>query len=1030
MSGNPIQLITPPDSYLSHNHLNNIQDITQSNLGDISFLLYGEYFLIKGFNLERYNSSGADYIYYIGEGELVIPYLNTYFTIKSPAKTLIIPDNKKSVVILKLKVEELSNFLSSQFISNPISITSNPVLDMKTDLLVRGLEDDITKDNDGYPLLFINTISSLPIIKYFNKPVEEFAFTASIETKRIESELSKIFYEIEGNFIVEGLQVSALNSSSIYVNEGIVYIEGERIVIPPIIVRDINLSPQIDYCVYIDKLGRVLIKGKSEQQSNSSIIALATISYEDGNYYTFNFKNRLPSVTERNKLVSSFTSLSLEIEKVLLELSNYTSINLSGAFVEKFFNEDNSDIYHPEYLCRIDGINNRLMPGGLKSTYNYSNLNVISSTFNNRVTRSDNRYLIANFVEKILVSQTNINTTVITSVGPYMDTVRILQNTSTPVTSITKIGSQQLTKTSINNYLKPQVYIAKASTKWLDSLNNTLERETIYTIVILGLSPLESYSLKINNNTISALTIISDNSAITNSSFRGSNNGVTIINFNYLERGFNIIDTDDNARESYNAIKRLLDTSEQSKEELFFLEEHYLEIVSATTSNTVTDRINTLILDSGAEDNYQTNSNYLDYFSTIAQTFRLDYRSFVMSIDLFVSITSSQASISNTNVPVAIISIVEVVNETITNKVITASLLYLYEIQISNSTKVPTTVLLDPPVILNPNVTYAITYTPLVSGIDLYIHSFAPPAQIKDTKIINTKKAKTFKNRLINNRRSRTPIQETTATTPVTPISSSTNDYINGAVFYRAGQGVEWGRATYADLAFVIKGAQFQDRESEITFSITNPLSNFNLLDFNILNRNIRLNPNLRFLYSLTNTNSLWKEFDSSVPLEPSTNTLYFKIKSQNSPTDSALIDVDNLFITTYSVKQNSSWISKTIDLKKNYDTVSLSFTYFLPTGAEIRVYISSNNGQSWELLTDSDYGWRDIAGLLDGNIPLFKQRYNQTFNPLVSQVGLNGERTEIYRRTIKIKIVFNLQSVSYLPYIKDLFVSTNQLTL
>lgn len=105
------------------------------------------------------------------------------------------------------------------------------------------------------------------------------------------------------------------------------------------------------------------------------------------------------------------------------------------------------------------------------------------------------------------------------------------------------------------------------------------------------------------------------------------------------------------------------------------------------------------------------------------------------------------------------------------------------------------------------------------------------------------------------------------------------------------------------------------------------------------------------------------------------------------------------------SNKTDSTYISKTIRTNSKYYNVYLEMDAIILDSTSVKVYISSNEGYSWEeLVAPSKY-------LIDGNDQTYKYLYYKDLTETISIINREGKITEATRNYLTIKIDLATQS-------------------
>jgi hypothetical protein len=112
---------------------------------------------------------------------------------------------------------------------------------------------------------------------------------------------------------------------------------------------------------------------------------------------------------------------------------------------------------------------------------------------------------------------------------------------------------------------------------------------------------------------------------------------------------------------------------------------------------------------------------------------------------------------------------------------------------------------------------------------------------------------------------------------------------------------------------------------------------------------------------------------------------------------------VNPILISTNKTK--STYISKTIRTNFSYSNVYLELDAIILDATSVMVYISSNEGYTWEELTIP------IKYLIDGNDNTYKYIYNKDLTPLTRIINSIGNTTQATRNYLTIRIDLATQS-------------------
>jgi hypothetical protein len=212
---------------------------------------------------------------------------------------------------------------------------------------------------------------------------------------------------------------------------------------------------------------------------------------------------------------------------------------------------------------------------------------------------------------------------------------------------------------------------------------------------------------------------------------------------------------------------------------------------------------------------------------------------------------------------------------------------------------------------------------------------------------------------------------------------------------------------------------------TDIFISTTSTLANSYLfsLDANQTNITTQLNKDLKFklntaIYtttSVTNTITVNDNIDRFehiyYPGKFNINNIEYTNEAEINKTDSVdLILNINKYAYVYPVlissnKTLSTYISKTIRTNFKYSNIYLELDAIILDSTAVSVYLSSNEGYTWEELTNpSRY-------LVDGNDQTYRYLYDKNLTETVSIINREGAITEATRNYLTIRIDLSTES-------------------
>ena len=147
-------------------------------------------------------------------------------------------------------------------------------------------------------------------------------------------------------------------------------------------------------------------------------------------------------------------------------------------------------------------------------------------------------------------------------------------------------------------------------------------------------------------------------------------------------------------------------------------------------------------------------------------------------------------------------------------------------------------------------------------------------------------------------------------------------------------------------------------------------------------------------------------------------------INTIGTPTSHPILELDNININLLSYKTNGSWISINREFARAYNFVEISFDIFNPPNSSFEVYFSSNQGQTWESLTDknldAEYIYLEEFTEVNKSLPLYRYKFRKED---LSFTKLNNEVVE--RSQLMVRIDLSVTSLENIPFFKNLIAIT-----
>ena len=369
----------------------------------------------------------------------------------------------------------------------------------------------------------------------------------------------------------------------------------------------------------------------------------------------------------------------------------------------------------------------------------------------------------------------------------------------------------------------------------------------------------------------------------------------------------------------------------------------------------------------------QTNLVNLAYTGNIGQTFTIDSPIVVSKVNLALRQVPTFIS---ANLNLLLVSIVTTSNGIPTNNILGQGILNLNSVTTSADGSSFSTITFDIPITLPNSGQYAIVISSLASAQPLQFY-YADSSQ----QSLNS-------------------------------ISISGDQPLIGGNLLLCVQGT-WTNQPNQDLTFQLIQAVPSTANSECTFTISNPLGNINFINRSI-SELAPCNTQINYLYK--NNLGNWIPLNSSQPIQGDVNSVDIKIVLSGNSVEFPIALLNQSYFNIYSNLTDSVWISKTSQYTSGYTNVEVQFDYYQPTGTTIIISFTSNNGQTWELLT------RGTSVLSNGNIPLYTATWAaNNINPTTTTTDITGATATILRTSIALKVEFTTTDASTVPYVMNL---------
>lgn len=366
--------------------------------------------------------------------------------------------------------------------------------------------------------------------------------------------------------------------------------------------------------------------------------------------------------------------------------------------------------------------------------------------------------------------------------------------------------------------------------------------------------------------------------------------------------------------------------------------------------------------------------NY-DYIGNLAQTFTIDTPIIVSQVNLAIN---QIPTFTSTSLDIALVTITTTdTNGNPTNNILGQGTLNLININTSADGSAYSTVTFNIPIVLPSAGQYALVISSLIPSQTINIY-FADSTQ-----------------------------QSLNST------SITGNQPLIGGNLLTCISGV-WTNQPNQDLTFQLLQAVPSTTNGEATFTITNPIANINSINSSI----VSITPSdtqVNYLYQ--NNLGNWVPLNSSQPIQGDTNTLNVKLVLSGNSTLFPIVLLNQSNFTIYNNSTDSVWVSKTFQYNNSgYTNVEINFQYYQPKGTNINISFTSNNGQTWEGLTQGD------STSVNPAIPLYSATWSSNnLTPTVNNTDVNGNTSQILRTSIAIRIEFITNDASIIPYVMQM---------
>lgn len=226
----------------------------------------------------------------------------------------------------------------------------------------------------------------------------------------------------------------------------------------------------------------------------------------------------------------------------------------------------------------------------------------------------------------------------------------------------------------------------------------------------------------------------------------------------------------------------------------------------------------------------------------------------------------------------------------------------------------------------------------------------------------------------------------------------------------------KWEEFSNKSLTFELIQAIPSSNLGEIEFDLINPLETIDQAEITLKQFIPQACSSTLFYKSKSQS---WIEFKPNLSLDQLSNTLSLKLQLRSSSNQVPVIDLKNSQFNLQSNQLTGTWVSKNISTFA-YQNVKSTFDYYLPTGTSIKVFFSSNLGETWESL-EIQGSLNNEDDLVDGNIPLYKATFiKSNLSKTVSVKEINQKTSEILRTNLMVRVDFQTNYRWLVPFIQN----------
>lgn len=874
----------------------------------------------------------------------------------------------------------------------------------------------------------INNIYPQPNIRYYQDERFTTSRSEGIIPRTIRDMINLRLYEMAGDFIDTGLEVtrlkqfvtsSELNSDRllIKISPGVAYIRGKRIELqyptvlqlPTFDRNNINYSVSNTYTkflIYMTEFGEI----NYIQEENNQVYAIelparsidlgqidlspyySEIDNVDYSFSIINSKKVMPTVRELLSLIEQHeederTVLQLSLDLQTLNRGGNLSSSLSGIFTDSFTSLSKSDISNPLFSAAIIPALQAVRPSFSTFTKDYTNFTVQTT---------NNTQLIFDDLERNTLATINFSQEVIIENDPVSNSIVIEPNNGTSAVAVISPNVIYRTTSQSNSnvvaYVDPRTDESNTNTFAVVNPERAASQARVSdTSVTLTTQPSTRQvpPILLPNLNIPAELPAGQLITFRVSQLSSNLDNLQLIFGNQFISNFNIIEGREGS--SFGSV-RTTDSGYATVE--FALPDNLTDdrYTVALTNNRVTAAAEIKIIDPVRERSIRdVNATSLISqppcpsapISGIAQSFLIEEPMMITGASVKIKTIGELSPDGRT----LYISLVRMNGGIPTTEALAHGYLQSSDLNVSVFGELWSRVTFDRPAQVSIAGEYALVVTSAFSSVELFYGQIGNLTLGRNIEPVYTSIP--------------VPNNEGQDTTLI-------KDFTNGSMFIaqkatEIGEVNTWLEDNTRDLAFQIYRAVPGTITAELDFVVENDQ------EFNEVEVFAPIYcPAGNFVQLFIKDGATFKLANNGhLHLNSSTTETTVKLKFGGNPSLFCLLDVSHTRINLFRNANKGTWVSIQNEFESAYTNVELSFEYYLGDGDTITPYFSSDSGNTWEEL--------DLFSteLVDGGPPIIKATYEAlNLTPVVNIGGINQERTKLI-----IRLDFTATDVNIMPY-------------